>query len=793
MPFDGPPYLTDSQIALLDQWVAGGAPRNCAATPTDCGDATPPAFAGLTSVTALDETTVEVCWAAAADDTTAPESIRYDLYQAGAPGGEAFAEPPQTTVTGQTCAVVRAGPGTNLCFVVRARDLAGNRDANAVEACATTPATACAVDFDTLIAPILEARCKHCHSGAKAPRFFDVSTYAGVLAGGSLRDEVASCDWAQSRLNLKTAGANCGERMPRDGPPWLSVAERSLLRRWIESGARRSCQSPAPCGDATAPAFSGATSAVALDGITVRLCWNAATDDTTAAGAIVYEIYEAASPGGEAFGRPASYAVADATCLDIPVPTGAQSCSHVCGLRSPLIDESLLVDPRGGLANVVVVVEGAAPPAAAAPPVTIEQKNCTFVPHVTTAGLGAELTITNDDRILHNVHAFREGQTAFNLAMPVRGQKIRRPLDQPGVLRLQCDSGHTWMSAFIVVVPHPHHAVTRTDGSFALEGLPPGTHRVTFWHETLGKREVGVTVEAGGRAEVSVEYGEVSAAAGAPDERARLEGRIAELESGLRETLTTTQQQVERLTKATLRSERSRARAAAEALFGQHCATCHGTAGDGRGPSSGFLDFMPRDFTGGEFEFRLTPSGIPATEDDIFRTITVGVLGTPMPPWKGRLTEEERRLLARYVMTFSDRFWEPDVEAAAPLEFPPQPPADAASVTRGRELFKLMQCAQCHGDRGRGDGPAAATTKDDWGNPIRPYDLTLGYFQGGRGPRVVYRAFSTGLSGSPMPSYGDVLPPEQRWDLVHYVLSLARPRPAAERALTDPAGRMTVP
>jgi mono/diheme cytochrome c family protein len=32
----------------------------------------------------------------------------------------------------------------------------------------------------------------------------------------------------------------------------------------------------------------------------------------------------------------------------------------------------------------------------------------------------------------------------------------------------------------------------------------------------------------------------------------------------------------------------------------------------------------------------------------------------------------------------------------------------------------------------------------------------------------------TGLAGTPMPSYGDSLEPDQAWDLVYYVLSLSR-------------------
>jgi cytochrome c5 len=223
---------------------------------------------------------------------------------------------------------VRVGPGSTTCYVVRARDRADNRDSNTREVCATTPAAACAVDYGTLVQPILTARCTHCHDGDPgAPRFLDLTSYGGALAGGAIRDEVLACDWTGSLINRKTAGNACGRRMPADGPPWLSASERSRLEAWVSSGARRSCSEPAPCSDSTAPTFAGIRTTRARGPTTIEVCWNPATDATTSADAIVYEIYDAASPGGEMFSRPAPYAVSGgATCLDVTVAVGQRTC-----------------------------------------------------------------------------------------------------------------------------------------------------------------------------------------------------------------------------------------------------------------------------------------------------------------------------------------------------------------------------------------------------------------------------------------------------------------------------------
>jgi mono/diheme cytochrome c family protein len=227
-------------------------------------------------------------------------------------------------------------------------------------------------------------------------------------------------------------------------------------------------------------------------------------------------------------------------------------------------------------------------------------------------------------------------------------------------------------------------------------------------------------------------------------------------------------------------------------VYRRHCATCHGVRGDGEGTEARFLEIPPRDFTRGEYEFRTTATGKPARAEDIYRTITVGVPGTHMPAWGKLLSREERKLLTRYLMALSPRFWR-RLEVADALEFPEEPVNDAASVATGNALYVKMQCAQCHGARGRGDGPSQKTLKDDWGHRLRAWNFTKGYFQGGRGAAVVFRAISTGLSGTPMPSYVDQLTPEECWHLAHYVLSLAGERGAAAYLFSDPAGRQQQP
>ncbi len=213
-------------------------------------------------------------------------------------------------------------------------------------------------------------------------------------------------------------------------------------------------------------------------------------------------------------------------------------------------------------------------------------------------------------------------------------------------------------------------------------------------------------------------------------------------------------------------------------VYQRFCASCHGVRGDGRGPSAPWIDPPPRDFTGGIYEWRSTPSGTLPRDEDIARTITHGLHLTPMPSWRG-LVEDQIDDLVAYLEHFSPRFASEPRGAA--LEIPPEPPASRESVARGQKLY-LTACAPCHGSAGRGDGESAKWPglSDEWGHHVQPRDLTAGPFGSGEANRDIYRVLMTGVDGTPMPSYAAAFTAAQGWDVVHYIQTL-RDRSADER------------
>jgi mono/diheme cytochrome c family protein len=206
--------------------------------------------------------------------------------------------------------------------------------------------------------------------------------------------------------------------------------------------------------------------------------------------------------------------------------------------------------------------------------------------------------------------------------------------------------------------------------------------------------------------------------------------------------------------------------------YDRYCVWCHGPTGDGKGRSQRRFDSPPRDFTNALFKCRSTPSGALPTDDDLRRAILEGMHGSGMPSWEVLSVLQIDDLL-QFLKSLSTRWREES--APKPIAVPPEPPADDASVTRGKAVFAKMSCATCHGDHGQGDGPALASLRDDAGNAIHAANFTLkGALKCGDEPRRIYITFMTGLNGTPMPSYADTLAPADAWDLVHYIRSLRR-------------------
>jgi mono/diheme cytochrome c family protein len=216
-------------------------------------------------------------------------------------------------------------------------------------------------------------------------------------------------------------------------------------------------------------------------------------------------------------------------------------------------------------------------------------------------------------------------------------------------------------------------------------------------------------------------------------------------------------------------------------LYYRYCWGCHGARGNGDGENAPYLNILPRNFVIGAFKCRSTPTGTLPLDSDLYNTLGRGINFSNMPNWSA-LTDQNRADLVAFIKTFSPR-WKTE-KPGDPIQIPAEPALTVASIKHGSELFQKLECWKCHGQEGRGDGPSASTLTDSNDQPIRPYNFTSdNRSKCGRTNQDVYKIFMTGLDGTPMPSFADVIKPEDAWDLVHFLRTLQYNNKSPELAL----------
>jgi len=221
--------------------------------------------------------------------------------------------------------------------------------------------------------------------------------------------------------------------------------------------------------------------------------------------------------------------------------------------------------------------------------------------------------------------------------------------------------------------------------------------------------------------------------------------------------------------------------AAGRQLYFRYCWGCHGFHGDGNGENAPYLNILPRNFVAATFKCRSTPTGTLPLDQDLYNSLERGLNNSNMPSWI-TLTAQNRADLIAFIKTFSPR-WQTE-KSGDPINVPAEPTLTLESIKHGQELFQKLECWKCHGQEGRGDGPSASTLTDSNDQPIRPYNFTTGSrFKCGVTNRDLYKIFITGLDGTPMPSFADVVKPEEAWDLVHYLRTLQVNKMSPELAL----------
>jgi len=155
------------------------------------------------------------------------------------------------------------------------------------------------------------------------------------------------------------------------------------------------------------------------------------------------------------------------------------------------------------IGNVVVFVKDApTEQELTATRASIAQRDESFVPRVIAITRGSSVEFPNFDPYFHNVFSLSRALT-FDLGRFRKGEKRERVFPRAGVVKVYCHI-HSEMAATIMVFDHRLYATPVSSGSFAIDGVPPGTYQLSAWHERIGETTKPIKVVAG--EDASVEF-----------------------------------------------------------------------------------------------------------------------------------------------------------------------------------------------------------------------------------------------------------------------------------------------
>ncbi len=174
--------------------------------------------------------------------------------------------------------------------------------------------------------------------------------------------------------------------------------------------------------------------------------------------------------------------------------------------------ESMVASLAGGVGNAAVWLVGVknGPPDDSPRLVRLVLSGCRLEPRVQRVALGGTVNVNSRDAMTSRLRFTAVGENQRSRAearFNDAGQVVptSEPAATPGLVGVS-DDLHPWVRAWLLVSPHPFVAVTRADGEFRFDRVPPGRYQLVVWHEHLGVRHTAVRVEANVQARVELEY-----------------------------------------------------------------------------------------------------------------------------------------------------------------------------------------------------------------------------------------------------------------------------------------------
>jgi hypothetical protein len=151
----------------------------------------------------------------------------------------------------------------------------------------------------------------------------------------------------------------------------------------------------------------------------------------------------------------------------------------------------------------------------------IDFKNCQSFPKVVTISRPPKKSISNmlivrnyDSGVLHNPKGYSLGEKSkkilFKKWLLNKGAQVdvtkslnyfKRGRDTH--FFIECEQ-HPWMTSSARIVWNPYYTLSSKNGSFEIDSIPPGVHKITVWHPYIGEKTIEVNIEKGKKTKIDL-------------------------------------------------------------------------------------------------------------------------------------------------------------------------------------------------------------------------------------------------------------------------------------------------
>ena len=163
--------------------------------------------------------------------------------------------------------------------------------------------------------------------------------------------------------------------------------------------------------------------------------------------------------------------------------------------------EDFKTSPTGELKDVVISLEKVE---AGKPfnkePINILSENCKFFPDVNLIRQGESFKVDNVDAVMHNSQVYQKERGKILLNIPIPAEEVSEGKvtfkKHYKIMQMICGM-HEFMQTWGYRVQNPYYFLTKQDGNFNIDNIPPGEYVVNAWHYLMKPQKRKITIAAG--------------------------------------------------------------------------------------------------------------------------------------------------------------------------------------------------------------------------------------------------------------------------------------------------------